>query len=53
MYCQKNSGNLYLVRIQKPVVTYDKVTCDKKAVCSDLFATLPNVFADENFNIFC
>jgi hypothetical protein len=34
------------VRIQKPVVTYDIVTCDKKAVFTDLFATLPNVFDD-------
>jgi hypothetical protein len=39
------------VRIQKPVVTYDVVTCDKKAVCPDLFATLPNVFHHINFTI--
>jgi hypothetical protein len=24
------------VRIQKPVITYDIVTCDKKAACPDL-----------------
>jgi hypothetical protein len=40
------------VRIQKPVVTYDKVSYDRKAAGPDLFATLPNVFADENFKIF-
>jgi hypothetical protein len=40
------------VRIQKPVVTYNVVTCDKKAVCPDLFAALPNVFHHINFTIF-
>jgi hypothetical protein len=40
------------VRIQKPVVTYDVVTYDKKAVCPDLFAMLPNVFHHINFTIF-
>jgi hypothetical protein len=35
------------VRIQKPIVT-----CDKKAVCPDLFATLPNVFDDEILILF-
>jgi hypothetical protein len=40
------------VRIQKPVVTYDIVTCDKKAVCPDLFATLTNVFDDEILILF-
>jgi hypothetical protein len=34
---------------QKPVVTYDTVSYYRKAVCSDLFTTLPNVFADEIF----
>jgi hypothetical protein len=38
---------LVRVRIQKPVVTYNIVTNDKRAVCPDLFATLPNGFADE------
>jgi hypothetical protein len=40
------------VRILKPVVTYDIVTFDKKAVCPDLFATLPNVFHHINFTIY-
>jgi hypothetical protein len=30
------------VRIQKPVVIYDIVGYYRKAVCTDLFATLPN-----------
>jgi hypothetical protein len=40
--------NRLWVRIQKP---YDIVSYDRKAVCPYLFATLPNVFADENFKI--
>jgi hypothetical protein len=32
------------VRIQKPVVTYDIVSYNRKAVCLNLFAALPNVF---------
>jgi hypothetical protein len=32
---------------KKLVVIYDIVTCNKKAVCPDLFATLPNVFDDD------
>jgi hypothetical protein len=40
------------VRIQKPVVTYDIVTFDIKAVCPDLFATLPYFFAGENLILF-
>jgi hypothetical protein len=39
------------VRIQKPVVTYDIVTCDKKAVFPDLFATLQIVFHHIYFTI--
>jgi hypothetical protein len=35
------------VRIQNPVVTYKIVRYDRKAVCSNLFAALPKVFADE------
>jgi hypothetical protein len=40
------------IHIQKPVVTYDIVSFDRKTMCPDLFATLPNVFADENFKLF-
>jgi hypothetical protein len=35
------------VRIQKPVVTYNVVSCYRKAVCPNLFAVLPNVFINE------
>jgi hypothetical protein len=39
------------VRIQKPVVTYDVVSCYRKLVCLNLFAVLPNVFYQLNFII--
>jgi hypothetical protein len=39
------------VRIQKPVVTYDVVSYYRKAVCSNLFAALPNIFYHLNFTI--
>jgi hypothetical protein len=38
--------------LKKPVVTYDIVSYDRKAVCPDLFATLANVFAGNNLKIF-
>jgi hypothetical protein len=34
----------FRVRIQKPVVTYDSVSYDRKAVCPNLCAELPYIF---------
>jgi hypothetical protein len=46
--CKRKSNQVKSwVRIKKPVVTFGAVSYYRQAVCPDLFATLPNYFANE------